>query len=116
MYVCIYIFIACPARLYPICVRSEALHGYSLPPIVSHISVVFPYSTQEEEDEANLSFLLVQFEPTPIVLARNDLPLCIDDNRIRLNKTNSSKELLINIQKFLSDCCKAPNHVLALKV
>ena len=77
-------WLACPARLFPNCVRSEALQGYSLPPIVSHIWVVSPCSTQE--DETNLSG---QFVLRPIVLARNHLVLYIDDNKIRKNKPNS---------------------------
>ena len=80
-------WLACPARLFPICVRSEALQGYSLPPIVSHIWVVSPCSTQE--DKTNLSLISGQFVLRPIVLARNHLVLYINDNRIRINRPNS---------------------------
>ena len=54
--------IVCPARLYPTRVKSEAHQGYRpLPIIVSHIWVVFPYSTQI--DVAHPSLVLGQTVP-----------------------------------------------------
>ena len=59
------------ARLYPTRVRSEALKGYPCLLIVSHLWVIFTYSTQK--DVAHLSFISGQFVPSPVVLTRHHL-------------------------------------------
>ena len=73
-------FIACPARLYPICVRS-------------YLSVVCEFSSQNHS----------------IALRRYNLALCVDENSIRNTLTNlwySSKERFwFNFHKIWRECC-----------
>ena len=94
------------------CVRSEALQGYSLPPIVGLKKVVFSSSTQE--GVTHLSLISRQLASAPMVWTRNQLLYYA----LMVKESEHSKPTLDYHQKrfrFISWNFEVPDHDLRAK-